>query len=76
MAPVPAPAGAAITWHEAQIDELFASLLGRGFEDVPMRGLANGVHEIRVGGDDAAEGAEGETMEVDPNGLQGFRVFG
>jgi protein AATF/BFR2 len=27
MVPVPHHAG----WHEAQIDELFASLLGRGF---------------------------------------------
>jgi protein AATF/BFR2 len=28
MVPVPYHAGA---WHEAQIDELFASLLGKGF---------------------------------------------
>jgi protein AATF/BFR2 len=34
MVPIPLAAGA---WHEAQIDELFASLLGKGFEmgDVP-----------------------------------------
>ncbi|KAH9000257.1 apoptosis-antagonizing transcription factor [Lactarius akahatsu] len=30
MVPVPVAAGA---WHEAQIDELFGSLLGKGFED-------------------------------------------
>jgi len=29
MVPVPLHAGA---WHEAQIDELFASLLGKGYE--------------------------------------------
>jgi protein AATF/BFR2 len=28
MVPVPHDAG---TWHEAQVDELFASLLGKGF---------------------------------------------
>ncbi|KAH9036332.1 apoptosis-antagonizing transcription factor [Lactarius pseudohatsudake] len=30
MVPVPVAAGA---WHEAQVDELFGSLLGKGFED-------------------------------------------
>jgi protein AATF/BFR2 len=29
MVPVPLQAGA---WHEAQVDELFASLLGKGFQ--------------------------------------------
>lgn len=70
MAPIPAPAGAAITWHEEQIDELFASLLGKGFEDAPVHDVTNGVHEIRVGGEDR------EGMDVDAKALQGFRVFG
>lgn len=30
MVPVPLPG----IWHEEQIDELFASLLGKGFENV------------------------------------------
>lgn len=30
MVPVPVPG----VWHDEQIDELFASLLGKGFEDV------------------------------------------
>ena len=58
MVPVPVIGG----WHEEQIDELFASLLGKGFE-----GLGTG--------EDAADG-EGEEMELNEALKDGFRVFG
>ena len=32
MVPVPVPGA----WHEEQIDELFASLLGKGFENIAL----------------------------------------
>jgi len=32
MVPVPVPGA----WHDEQIDELFASLLGKGFENVAL----------------------------------------
>jgi protein AATF/BFR2 len=72
MAPISAPGGAAITWHETQIDELFASLLGKGFEDATP---SNGVHEIHTGGEDGERG-EDRGMEVDAGALKGFRIFG
>ncbi len=56
MVPVPV-VGA---WHEEQIDELFASLLGKGFEDSPVNG---------AGGFETEQPIE-ETIR------DGFRVFG
>jgi protein AATF/BFR2 len=35
MVPVPVPGA----WHDEQVDELFASLLGKGFENI---GIADG----------------------------------
>ncbi|KAI9511548.1 apoptosis-antagonizing transcription factor [Russula earlei] len=65
MVPVPLGAGA---WHEAQIDELFASLLGKGFkaaededEDISLAGGAVISADADVGVDVL---------------LRGFRVFG
>lgn len=46
-------------WHEEQIDELFSSLMGKGFSDVAVPGL------------DAREGSE----EPETVGLGGLRVF-
>jgi protein AATF/BFR2 len=57
MVPVPLPAGA---WHEAQIDELFASLLGKGF-DHPE----GDVEDIRHSG-----------LSADGLALSGFKIFG
>ncbi|TFK51679.1 TRAUB-domain-containing protein [Heliocybe sulcata] len=70
---VPVPKGG---WHEEQIDELFASLLGRGFEDAPGVG-AGGMDVDGLGG--------GGDLDVDRRRLEkdaeravqeGFRVFG
>lgn len=62
MAPAPPPAGATVVWHEAQIDELFASVLGKGFG----------------GENDAIEETEMPGMDVDVKEAlrSGFRVFG
>ena len=59
---VPVPVRGA--WHEEQIDELFASLLGRGFEgrDVDRNEVGMAGAPETVGGD----------LDV----LPGFRVFG
>lgn len=67
MAPVLQPSGAGITWHESQIDELFASLLGRGYENEHGQG--------------AVEGGQNEELEQSAFDVQralkdGFRVFG
>lgn len=70
MAPVPQPApalqggGSGIQWHEAQVDELFASLLGKGFK-------------ISVA-DETEQSEEIAPMDVDLNKALagGFRVFG
>ncbi|KNZ75106.1 Protein bfr2, partial [Termitomyces sp. J132] len=60
MVPVPVIGG----WHEEQIDELFASLLGKGFEGPGTR-------------EDAADGEGGqEEMELSEALKDGFRVFG
>lgn len=60
MPPVPTAHG----WHEEQIDELFSSLLGRGFEDVSPVSLSQG------------EGlGDIENSSVNANLLKGFRVF-
>lgn len=58
MVPVPA-VGA---WHEEQIDELFASLLGKGFEGSL--------------GDEASAAVAESTVEVEEAIQNGFRVFG
>ena len=58
MVPVPVQGG----WHEEQIDELFASLLGKGFESV---------------GGEVPDDVENETERVLDEGLkEGFQVFG
>ncbi|KAI0309579.1 apoptosis-antagonizing transcription factor [Amylostereum chailletii] len=62
MVPVPLAGGG---WHEAQIDELFASLLGRGFESAPpVDGIDGGAPDV-VG-----------AVEVSGDMLRGLRVFG
>lgn len=55
---VPVPVRGA--WHEEQIDELFASLLGKGFED-----------SSKPNGNDADM-----VMIPEQPALQGFRIFG
>lgn len=60
MVPVPI-VGA---WHEEQVDELFASILGKGFEDSSGSGIATG-------------GLEREkSVEFVEAIRDGFRVFG
>ena len=76
MAPITAPSGASIAWHESQIDELFASVLGRGFENARSATVA----ASNVGVDTMGE-FDNETsrrMEVDAEQAlkTGFRVFG
>ncbi|KAI0272673.1 apoptosis-antagonizing transcription factor [Gloeopeniophorella convolvens] len=60
MVPVPLPKGA---WHEAQIDELFASLLGKGFEGAGVL-------------DDEMDEDQPTGPELSAEALKGFRVFG
>ncbi|THU91507.1 TRAUB-domain-containing protein [Dendrothele bispora CBS 962.96] len=52
------------TWHEEQIDELFASLLGKGFE--------NATEQV----ESALSAPDIVSQEVPVGGLEGFRVFG
>ncbi|KAH7927856.1 TRAUB-domain-containing protein [Leucogyrophana mollusca] len=52
-------------WHEEQVDELFASLLGRGFE---------GARDLEV--DDMDGGGGGLDIDIDAALRGGFRVFG
>jgi protein AATF/BFR2 len=63
MVPVPLVGGG---WHVAQIDELFASLLGKGFGDAQPADqmMADGVAES------SDSGAVGKDI------LKGFRLFG
>ncbi|GJJ11265.1 hypothetical protein Clacol_005497 [Clathrus columnatus] len=56
MVPVPVKGA----WHEEQINELFASLLGKGFEDISK---PNG-------------GDVDMSVAPDQSALQGFRIFG
>lgn len=56
MVPVPSR----VAWHEEQIDELFGSLLGKGFD------------HAGINGDEVVE----HTVEVDDALKSGFRVFG
>lgn len=58
MVPVPV-VGA---WHEEQIDELFASILGKGFEDSSVGGNGDLEHE--------------KSAEFVEAIRDGFRVFG
>ncbi|KZV85717.1 TRAUB-domain-containing protein [Exidia glandulosa HHB12029] len=50
-------------WHDEQIDELFASLLGKGFEDGPAKQQAK------------ANGDDGQPLDVHV-AADGFRLFG
>ena len=66
MVPIPTNG----TWHEEQIDELFASLLGRGFEGAAFEDM------------DSRKEAESENTTMDyvelmngDHGLGGLRVF-
>ncbi|KLO17952.1 TRAUB-domain-containing protein [Schizopora paradoxa] len=61
MAPVLAPSSAAITWHESQIDELFASLLGRGYSEHGNQDMQTDTQASSV---------------LQPVLNDGFRVFG
>ncbi|KAL1667889.1 apoptosis-antagonizing transcription factor [Schizophyllum commune] len=63
MVPIPAYGG----WHEEQVDELFASLLGRGYEGAMREVVGGGV----VGGVDG----EGKDRQKEAEALQDFRVF-
>ena len=60
MVPVPIQG----SWHDEQIDELFASLLGKGFEN------AGGIYAEPE--HESEPGAESNIGEA----LRGFRVFG
>jgi len=57
------------TWHEEQIDELFASLLGKGFESVTR---ADKDHPMDGDGPIPLHPAAGPQDEV---GMAGLRVF-
>jgi len=57
MVPVPLGPG---EWHEAQIDELFASLLGKGYKMT----------------EDDMEELSPPVFSIDRDTLKGFRVFG
>lgn len=57
--------GGGAVWHEAQVDELFASLLGRGF---------GGERDVEDGGE--AAGKPGMDVDVEAALKGGFRVFG
>lgn len=56
---VPVPARGA--WHDEQVDELFASLLGKGFEDVNLS-TVEGNDELLANAEDGIK--------------DGFRIFG
>jgi protein AATF/BFR2 len=63
MVPVPLTAGA---WHEAQIDELFASLLGKGFEMGDNH--KDDMEDIQP--------SAGPALELSADALKGFKIFG
>lgn len=46
MVPVPAPGA----WHDEQVDELFASLFGRGFENIGIADPQPGVVPVELAG--------------------------
>jgi len=67
MVPVPVQG----SWHEEQIDELFASLLGKGFEN------AGGIYGAGMdGGDKDVEAEKRFELELSEAISGGFRVFG
>jgi protein AATF/BFR2 len=67
MVPVPVQG----SWHEEQIDELFASLLGKGFEN------AGGAYGADMhGGDKDVEAEKRLELELSEAISGGFRVFG
>lgn len=61
MVPIPMHNG----WHDEQIDELFTSLLGKGFENA-MRDVGEVVNDD----------TESLQVQVDVALTEGFRVFG
>jgi hypothetical protein len=67
MVPVPVQG----SWHEEQVDELFASLLGKGFEN------AGGIYGADVNGEER-DGEADKRLEIElGEALKGgFRVFG
>lgn len=66
MVPVPAQGG----WHEEQIDELFASLLGKGFES------SGGIYGADVMSERDIEADRMLEAELSKALKGGFRVFG
>jgi len=66
MVPVPVQGA----WHDEQVDELFASLLGKGFESsvVRLNGKNGDIDTAEAEG--RLEGQLGEALKG------GFRVFG
>lgn len=67
MVPVPTHG----SWHEEQIDELFASLLGKGFDSIQaINGADLDVPQVDV------EAQDRLNAEVDEALKGGFRVFG
>lgn len=54
------------SWHEEQIDELFSSLLGKGFENA-MNAQVDA---------DSLPGQKEELGQLSTGVLEGFRVFG
>jgi protein AATF/BFR2 len=62
MVPVPTVG----RWHDEQIDELFASILGRGFEDI----------DASTTGEDGEEARRELDKQVNESLKGGFRVFG
>lgn len=67
MVPVPIQGG----WHEEQIDELFASLLGKSFEDAAT------IYGADVnGGESHTEAEKKQEVELGEALKGGFRVFG
>lgn len=68
MVPVPVSRGG---WHEEQIDELFASLLGKGFEGAAQEDLP----KKRATATDAIGTDNGDLAILVDGGLGGLRVF-
>lgn len=62
MVPVPIQG----SWHDEQVDELFASLLGKGFEN------AGGIYAEHEHDHEPELGVEADIGDA----LKGFRVFG
>lgn len=69
MVPVPVSRGG---WHEEQIDELFASLLGKGFEGAAQEELQK---KRATAGTDVSGAANGDLAMLVDGGVGGLRVF-